>query len=160
MARHDPSPRARSPPFPHCAPREIDNRSTQWEVDPRGWADHRTVLELHQEELFALPPPVFHALLDLSHAGRCWNDLRVILLVHDKRLLALLSGARPTLLEGLLATLPCPQARARCRRILRECIVPTVSSVDVEKPQPLPKHGFIYVLLLPLLVFRRLKPCS
>ena len=97
------------------------------------------LLELHQEELFALPPPVFHALLDLSHAGRCWNDLRVILLVHDKRLLALLSGAHPTLLEGLLATLPCPQARARCRRILRECIVPTVSSVDVEKPQPLPE---------------------
>ncbi|KAL2179286.1 uncharacterized protein P884DRAFT_196060 [Thermothelomyces heterothallicus CBS 202.75] len=45
---------------------------------------HQVGLELHQRELFALPRDVLRAV-----ALRCFNDLRTVLLVHDKRMLGL-----------------------------------------------------------------------
>jgi hypothetical protein len=45
---------------------------------------HQVGLELHQRELFALPKDTLRAI-----SLRCFNDLRTILLVHDKRMLGI-----------------------------------------------------------------------
>lgn len=50
------------------------------------------VLELHQNEIMNLSDNILKGLLELSDKGHCLNDLRSILLVHDKRLLTIMSG--------------------------------------------------------------------
>lgn len=64
-------------------------------VDTRDGARVRQmILELHQDELLSLPPSVLDVLCDPTRHGVIYvNDLRTILLVHDKRFLSLLSDA-------------------------------------------------------------------
>ena len=50
---------------------------------------HQVILELHQDEIEALPDEVLIALQQVSHS---LNDLRSIFIVHDKRLLAVLGN--------------------------------------------------------------------
>ncbi|KAM0255931.1 hypothetical protein ACHAQJ_005332 [Trichoderma viride] len=46
---------------------------------------HQVGLELHQRELFALQPEILREI-----SMRCFNDMRTILLVHDKRMLGII----------------------------------------------------------------------
>ncbi|KAK8096118.1 hypothetical protein PG999_014140 [Apiospora kogelbergensis] len=89
-----------------------------WTVDtPSGeiWEEVRQVgLELHQRELMGLGPQMLRQI-----SLRCFNDLRTILLVHDKRMLGIVrqeipqlvvsgvltSGQADTLLGGIAETL-------------------------------------------------------
>ncbi|EGR34781.1 taurine catabolism dioxygenase, putative [Ichthyophthirius multifiliis] len=52
----------------------------------------KIILELHQTEIMSLDQNVLIGLLQLSDQGLCLNDLRAILILHDKRLLTVLSG--------------------------------------------------------------------
>ncbi|CAF4509201.1 unnamed protein product, partial [Rotaria magnacalcarata] len=49
------------------------------------------ILELHQDEILALPEDIIHSLIHSSQI-RYMNDLRTIFLVHDKRMFSLLSN--------------------------------------------------------------------
>ncbi|CAF4779641.1 unnamed protein product, partial [Rotaria socialis] len=49
------------------------------------------ILELHQDEILALPEDIVHSLIHSSQI-RIMNDLRTIFLVHDKRMFSLLSN--------------------------------------------------------------------
>ncbi|CAF3432800.1 unnamed protein product [Rotaria socialis] len=49
------------------------------------------ILELHQDEILALPEDIVHSLIHSSQI-RYMNDLRTIFLVHDKRMFSLLSN--------------------------------------------------------------------
>lgn len=70
------APEYRSDPHADAAP-VSDERETVEEI-------HQIGLELHQQELFALPKEI------LRHVSlRCFNDLRTIFLVHDKRMLGI-----------------------------------------------------------------------
>ncbi|OAA60859.1 hypothetical protein ISF_05898 [Cordyceps fumosorosea ARSEF 2679] len=103
---------------------------------------HQVGLELHQRELAALDPEM------LRHVSlRCFNDMRTILLVHDKRMLGIISQELPSLLRrGVLAagqaralakgiadtTLP---GEARMRRLLRQSRVdPALKDAYLLKP--------------------------
>ncbi|KAE8349285.1 hypothetical protein BDV28DRAFT_163716 [Aspergillus coremiiformis] len=56
-------------------------------------------LELHQQELFALPVEI------LQQVGlRCFNDMRTILLVHDKRMLGIIQQEIPSLVAREVLT--------------------------------------------------------
>lgn len=72
------------------------------------------ILEMHQDELAALPEEILEELMRLSKAGRCLNPLPTILLAHDKRALHIL----PRLSASEL-----PDASARA--VLRRHIIPT-----------------------------------
>ncbi|KAK8137078.1 hypothetical protein PG984_005018 [Apiospora sp. TS-2023a] len=73
--------------------------SGQWTVDtPSGdvWEEVRQVgLELHQRELMGLGPQMLRQI-----SLRCFNDLRTILLVHDKRMLGIVRQEAPRLVAG------------------------------------------------------------
>jgi hypothetical protein len=69
---------------------------------PTGEIISSCLLELHQSELISLSDSILLALLRLSSQGRCLNDLRAILLAHDKRLLSVLSGCDPFKLLGMV----------------------------------------------------------
>jgi hypothetical protein len=59
---------------------------------------HRVGLELHQHELFALPPEMLRQI-----STRCFNDMRTVLLVHDKRMLGIVQQEAPSLVaRGVL----------------------------------------------------------
>ena len=60
------------------------------------------ILEIHQHELFNLDENILRKLLELSDKGKCLNDLRTVLLIHDKRLLSILSGYYAQILDDLL----------------------------------------------------------
>lgn len=59
---------------------------------------HQVGLELHQQELFDMPHEMLRQI-----ALRCFNDLRTILLVHDKRMLGVVKQEIPNLVvRGIL----------------------------------------------------------
>lgn len=72
---------------------------------------HQVGLELHQQELAALDPEMLRQL-----SLRCFNDMRTILLVHDKRMLGIVRQELP----GMVArhVLSPAQARALDRGIV------------------------------------------
>ncbi|KAA8898496.1 hypothetical protein FN846DRAFT_892780 [Sphaerosporella brunnea] len=74
--------------FPHS--RLVNPESLRLLPDGGGITDNvgpvdQFLLELHQSEIEALPEPLLHVL-----ARSCWNDLRTIYFVHDKRMLYLI----------------------------------------------------------------------
>jgi len=84
----------------HCLYRELANlRYDIAFVDPKtlkfdhncllaaGLPCRQFILELHQEELLCLPEAVLHHLISQTHY---LNDIRTLLIVHDKRLLSIL----------------------------------------------------------------------
>ncbi|PGH15470.1 hypothetical protein AJ79_02447 [Helicocarpus griseus UAMH5409] len=60
---------------------------------------HQIGLELHQHELFALPMELLHQI-----SLRCFNDMRTVLLVHDKRMLGIIKQEIPTLVARYVLT--------------------------------------------------------
>ncbi|KAK2766866.1 hypothetical protein FQN54_006180 [Arachnomyces sp. PD_36] len=59
---------------------------------------HQVCLELHQREIRALDPEILRQI-----STRCFNDMRTILLVHDKRMLGLvLEELKPLARRGIL----------------------------------------------------------
>lgn len=53
---------------------------------------HQVGLELHQHELFALQPEILRLI-----SMRCFNDMRTVLLAHDKRMLGIVQQEAPLL---------------------------------------------------------------
>lgn len=95
---------------------------------------HFCVLELHQDELLGLSDEVLEAIMSLSIKGKCLNPLWSICLVHDKRLLSLLSRL-PTLLRhtGLSTDHNDSLIKGSMNffSTLRKHLIPTIA-VDVE----------------------------
>ncbi|KAH7178209.1 hypothetical protein DER46DRAFT_621896 [Fusarium sp. MPI-SDFR-AT-0072] len=60
---------------------------------------HQVGLELHQRELLALEPEMLRQI-----SLRCFNDMRTILLVHDKRMLGIVRQEIPQLVAGRVVT--------------------------------------------------------
>lgn len=60
---------------------------------------HQVGLELHQRELVALNPEILRQI-----SLRCFNDLRTILLVHDKRMLGIVKQEIPQLVARSVLT--------------------------------------------------------
>ncbi|KAI9046321.1 uncharacterized protein KD926_004159 [Aspergillus affinis] len=56
-------------------------------------------LELHQRELFAMEPEMLRQVIT-----RCFNDMRTVLLVHDKRMLGILKQEIPSLVARNVLT--------------------------------------------------------
>ncbi|XWW93964.1 hypothetical protein V2A60_001903 [Cordyceps javanica] len=71
---------------------------------------HQVGLELHQHELAAMDTDMMHHI-----SLRCFNDMRTILLVHDKRMLGIIQQELPSLVRrGVLAV---EQAQALAKGI-------------------------------------------
>lgn len=66
---------------------------------------HQVGLELRQHELAALDPEVMHHI-----SLRCFNDMRTILLVHDKRMLGIIEQELPALVRRGVLTVEQAQA--------------------------------------------------
>jgi hypothetical protein len=81
---------------------------------------HQVGLELHQRELFALPRETLRAI-----SLRCFNDLRTILLVHDKRMLGIVREE----LDSLVGRSVLSEAQAD---ILRNGIAETLLPGSIE----------------------------
>lgn len=102
---------------------------------------HQVGLELHQHELRKLSPEIMRAL-----AVRCFNDMRTIFLVHDKRMLGIIYQELESLVHNKHSVLTATQAEA-----LRQGITTTILAGSpelnsfVEKCQETPgyKDGFI-----------------
>ncbi|OGM46081.1 hypothetical protein ABOM_005643 [Aspergillus bombycis] len=60
---------------------------------------HQVGLELHQHELFGLSPEILRQV-----SLRCFNDMRTIFLVHDKRMLGIIKQEIPTLVARQVLT--------------------------------------------------------
>ncbi|KAI9035032.1 uncharacterized protein KD926_004706 [Aspergillus affinis] len=61
---------------------------------------HQVGLELHQREIHALSTEMLHQI-----SLRCFNDMRTVLLVHDKRMLGIVQQELDTLVERNVITL-------------------------------------------------------
>ncbi|KAJ4147619.1 hypothetical protein LMH87_002131 [Akanthomyces muscarius] len=77
---------------------------------------HQVGVELHQRELLRLDPEVWR-LLSL----RCFNDMRTVLLVHDKRMLGIILQELPSLLARGVVT---PAQAAALNRGIAHTILP------------------------------------
>eukprot|EP01084_Bolivina_argentea_P072199 131143_1 len=51
------------------------------------------VLELHQDEILSLPPPIIHTFCEMMAKKKLLNDFRTIFIVHNKTFLNLLANA-------------------------------------------------------------------
>jgi len=88
-------------------------------------AIHQVGLELHQHELASLPP------LLLQHLSLvCFNDLRTILLVHDKRMLGIVTQELPHLVTRQILT---PSQAQLLTRGITETILPGPSSKELSR---------------------------
>ncbi|KAM0259161.1 hypothetical protein ACHAPA_010895 [Fusarium lateritium] len=71
-----------------CVVKGHDNLPNSWKFaakDGEVWEEiHQVGLELHQRELIALDPEILRQI-----SLRCFNDMRTVLLVHDKRMLGI-----------------------------------------------------------------------
>ncbi|KKK13981.1 hypothetical protein ARAM_000215 [Aspergillus rambellii] len=82
---------------------------------------HQVGLELHQRELLAIPPEMLRQV-----SLRCFNDMRTILLVHDKRMLGIIKQEIPSLTaRGVLS---CAQGKA-LRKGIADTILPGSSDL-------------------------------
>ncbi|PYI04462.1 Clavaminate synthase-like protein [Aspergillus sclerotiicarbonarius CBS 121057] len=79
-------------------------------------------LELHQHELFALDPDVLRQI-----SLRCFNDMRTILLVHDKRMLGIVKQEIPTLVARKVLR---PEDCDVLERGIADTIIPGAPELD------------------------------
>ncbi|KAJ6486947.1 hypothetical protein C8R45DRAFT_996565 [Mycena sanguinolenta] len=103
---------------------------------------HQVSLELHQHELRALSPEMMRAL-----SVRCFNDMRTIFLVHDKRMLGIVQQELDDLAHrGVLS--------ATQAEVLRAGICPTIlagsreAMLFIQQCQNSPTHKNDYLLKL------------
>ncbi|TDZ28489.1 hypothetical protein C8035_v007565 [Colletotrichum spinosum] len=104
------------------------------------WEEIRQVgLELHQKELASLDPEMLHQV-----ALRCFNDMRTILLVHDKRMLGIIREEVPRLMERRVLT---PKQGAVLNKGIVETIIPGSQAMhDLIRDSataPHLRHGYI-----------------
>jgi len=90
-------------------------------VDGAPEAFNQCILEVHQDQLLALPDPIMDGLLKLSVESRCLNPIWMILILHDKRNLGILRSLTPE-------ELPDQKARA----LLKEKIITTMNISDID----------------------------
>lgn len=83
---------------------------------------HQVGLELHQREINALDPEIKRQI-----AIRCFNDMRTILLAHDKRMLGLVREELEILISRNIIT---PSQAARLRRGVIPTILPGSQTLD------------------------------
>ncbi|KAF7158595.1 hypothetical protein CNMCM5623_003655 [Aspergillus felis] len=77
---------------------------------------HQVGLELHQHELFALQPEMLRQV-----SMRCFNDMRTVLLAHDKRMLGIVQQEVPSLVaRGVLS----PSAGQALKNGIADTILP------------------------------------
>lgn len=111
----------------------VTNGSEVWETI------HQVGLELHQHELAALEPEMLRQI-----SLRCFNDMRTILLVHDKRMLGIVRQEIPQLVcRGVLTP-----AQAEClHRGIVETIIPGSEPlrnlIDASEAAPQLRSGYI-----------------
>lgn len=130
-----------------CVVKAIDNSASQTSaltnsIGERLQEIHQVGLELHQRELLALEPEMLRQL-----SLRCFNDMRTILLVHDKRMLGIVKqelgpltergvltpAQAETLDKGIADTiLPGSTELGRLLRSSREC--PGLKAKYILKP--------------------------
>ncbi|TDZ17179.1 hypothetical protein Cob_v009930 [Colletotrichum orbiculare MAFF 240422] len=104
------------------------------------WEEIRQVgLELHQKELASLDPEMLHQV-----ALRCFNDMRTILLVHDKRMLGIIREEVPRLMERRVLT---PEQGAVLNKGIVETIIPGSQAmhdlIGDSATAPHLRHGYI-----------------
>lgn len=80
-------------------------------------------LELHQRELFGLSKEMLHQV-----SLRCFNDMRTILLVHDKRMLGIIKQEIPTLVSRKVLT---PAQGQALEKGIADTILP--GSIEMEE---------------------------
>jgi hypothetical protein len=100
---------------------------------------HQIGLELHQRELDALDLEVLRQV-----SLRCFNDMRTVLLVHDKRMLGIIRQELPKLMaHGVLTEM---QAEALEMGIV-ETVLPGSKELDsliqASRSDPQSRHGYI-----------------
>lgn len=82
---------------------EFGSPTNSWTFTTNGgevWEEiHQVGLELHQRELVALDPEMWRQL-----SLRCFNDMRTVLLVHDKRMLGIVKDEIPHLVARMVLT--------------------------------------------------------
>ncbi|KAH8885485.1 hypothetical protein GQ53DRAFT_659813 [Thozetella sp. PMI_491] len=90
----------------YCVAKVVGNQDGLYSASPRLIHQgevleevHQIGLELHQHELRALAPEMRREI-----SVRCFNDLRTILLVHDKRILGIIKQELPTLVAREVLT--------------------------------------------------------
>ncbi|KAK6810725.1 hypothetical protein RU639_013572 [Aspergillus parasiticus] len=79
-------------------------------------------LELHQHELFGLPPRMLREI-----SLRCFNDMRTIFLVHDKRMLGIIKQEIPTLVAREVLT---PAQGKALERGIADSFIPGSSELN------------------------------
>lgn len=101
---------------------------------------HQIGLELHQRELLALPTAI------LRHISlRCFNDLRTILLVHDKRMLGIVRQE----LDSLVCRSVLSQAQANVlRKGIAETLLPGSTGIQelLQRSEESPELRKDYIL--------------
>ncbi|KAF5538989.1 multidrug transporter [Fusarium phyllophilum] len=100
---------------------------------------HQVGLELHQRELMALEPEILRQI-----SLRCFNDIRTILLVHDKRTLGIVRQEIPQLISRGVIT----AAQAETLRLgIVETLLPGSSELkdllQLSLTSPDMRHGYI-----------------
>lgn len=83
---------------------------------------HQVGLELHQRELRALSPEMLRQI-----SLRCFNDMRTILLVHDKRMLGIVMQELESLVERNIIT---PAQAKTLNKGITETLLPGSSELD------------------------------
>ncbi|KAE8375736.1 hypothetical protein BDV26DRAFT_299493 [Aspergillus bertholletiae] len=83
---------------------------------------HQVGLELHQHELFGLSPEMLREV-----SLRCFNDMRTVLLVHDKRMLGIIQQEIPTLVARDVLT---PAQGEILKNGIADSFIPGSSELD------------------------------
>lgn len=92
----------------------------------------KCILELHQEEIFSISDDILNYLLKMSDHGNCINDLRTILIIHDKRLFSILNELQiplqSLLMEEILIKNKIDEKESKkIIKILRNHVIPSVT---------------------------------
>ncbi|THC96584.1 hypothetical protein EYZ11_003924 [Aspergillus tanneri] len=100
---------------------------------------HQVGLELHQRELFALSTEMRRQI-----SLRCFNDMRTVLLVHDKRMLGIIQQEIPTLVARDVLS---PEQGEALKRGIAHTIIPGSSElnelVQMSKDYPERKNEYL-----------------
>lgn len=100
-----------------------DNEPTVFEHEGELWEEiHQVSLELQQRELRALSPEMLQQL-----SLQCFNDLRTVFLVHDKRMLGIVLQEVPSLVARGILT---PEQGDILRNGITETILPGSPELD------------------------------
>ncbi|KAF4434839.1 multidrug transporter [Fusarium acutatum] len=100
---------------------------------------HQVGLELHQRELLSLEPGMLHQI-----SLRCFNDMRTILLVHDKRMLGIVRQEIPKLVErGVVTAIQAEALRLGIVETLLPGSQELKNLLQVSLTSPDLRHGYI-----------------